>query len=83
MSGMRGGWRGYSKGGGVGRRAIAVWRRNLVNISLGLYRIRPVFSYPKVIDNYLNIAIHILYRAWRNLIILKFIQPIRTTILIA
>ena len=59
MSSVRGSWRGYGKGSGVGigGRAIAVWCCNLVNISLGLYGIRPVFSHPKVIANYLNVAI--------------------------
>ena len=62
MSGVRGGWWGCGKGG-VGRRAIAVWCRNLVNISLGLYGIRPAFSHPEVIDDCLNVAIRILCRA--------------------
>ena len=70
-------------GGGVDGRTIAGWRRNLVNITLGLYGIRLVFAYPNKIDEDLNIAVRIWYRAWRNLIVLKFVQPVRTAILIA
>jgi hypothetical protein len=70
-------------GSGVDRRTIAILYRNLVNITLGLYRIRLVFAYPNRIDKDLNIAIRIWCRAWRNLIVLKFIQPVRIAILTA
>ena len=56
------------------------WRRNLVNITSGLYGIRPVFTHSDRIDEDLNVAVRIWCRAWRNSIVLKFVQPVRTAI---